>query len=895
MRIACLLPVVVVVACGGTPSTPTPTSAPTPPPADPGGPDGNARLDHAVVPTAYDLDLTVDPAKDAFAGVVRIAVRLAAPTTTIRLHAQDLVLSAAGADVGGEQRAAQVTLGTHGGILLSFDAPLPAGDAILTFQYTGPLDEVPQGLYRVEDGGKWYAFTQFEALDAREAFPCFDQPEFKTPYRVTIRAPKGQLAVSNYPETARADEGEQTVFTFAETRPLPSYLVAFAVGPLEIAEGAADAIPDTPLRLLATAGKGKLAAYALARTPLIHAALSAYFDTPHPFAKLDLLAVPNFAAGAMENVGLVTFRETLLLLDGATAPAERKMWSQVVIAHELAHMWFGDMVTMTWWNDLWLNEAFATWMAGQIVAGVDPTLEMDLEMVGGAQYTMATDSQRDTRAIRQPIRDGGDVSNAFDGITYGKGAAVLRMLESWVGPETFRDGVRAYIKAHAYGSATTEDLMAALDAASGKPVGAVAKNFLDQPGVPLVTMSVACGDKKAAATLTMKQQRYLPTGSDAPQGLPWQVPVCVHYGVGGATHRQCALLEGPERTVTLEQAGCPDWLQGNADQQGYYQWVLPADAMRGLASARYDDLSPPERVALPGVLSALVAADALPMPAWLDGITALSKRSHRLVIEGVIASLAQLDALAVDDALRPAFAAWARALLGPHATALGGTPREGETTADTLLRPQVLNALAHLGQDQTVRAQARTTVEAFLDTPGSVPPEVLTQALPVATWSGDAVLWQRLRQTLDTKPDPVTQVAIIGALGSFEDPALLARSFDLVLDGALRAQDFRTMARGIREPARAGAWAWLDHSYDRLVARVGTEASARLPWMGAGFCTLAERATVEAFFTDPKHAPEGTARNLGLVLEGIDRCVRRRAALRGPLEAWLQANGYAQR
>ncbi|MCA9539519.1 MAG: M1 family peptidase, partial [Myxococcales bacterium] len=554
-----------VVGCGSTPPV---TSNPV---ADEAGPDGHRRLDHAVVPLRYDLDLTVDPAEAAYAGQAQIAVRLEAARAVVELHGRDLDVDSVTAAVGAAERKGRAVQGPNGGLALVFAEPLPAGEVTLKLSFRARLPEVPNGLYRVKEGGLWYAFTQFEPMYARQAFPCFDQPEFKTPYRVTLRVPQGQLALANSPEQSRRDELGLTVFEFAETKPLPTYLVAFAVGEFDVVEAPADAIPNLPLRLVATKGKGRLAKYALERAPVIHKALSDYFGTPHPFAKLDLVAVPNFAAGAMENVGLITFRETLLLLDEASAPANHKMWSQSVIAHEMAHMWFGNEVTLAWWDDLWLNEAFATWTAAWVVASVDPELEMDLERVAGTAWVMDLDAQAHTRSIRQPIAHGGDVHNAFDGITYGKGAAVLRMLESWIGRETFRDGVRAYLAAHAYGTATTSDLLEALARQSGKPVAETAKWFLDQPGTPLVQIDVLCTEG-GPATLGLSQRRALPAGSTAPQGEPWHVPMCVRYGIGEEVHRECFLLEGKQQTVALHAPGCPAWLSGNDDQRGYYQW-----------------------------------------------------------------------------------------------------------------------------------------------------------------------------------------------------------------------------------------------------------------------------------------------------------------------------------
>ncbi|MEZ4473714.1 MAG: M1 family aminopeptidase [bacterium] len=853
--------------------------------------DGDQRLGHEAVPTAYALDLTIDPARETFTGQGEIAVTLAAPTDRIALHAQGLTFTRSEAQIGARVVAGTATPGVHGGLAVTFAEPLPAGDVVLRFGWTAPLAAVPDGLYRVKEGEDWYAFTQFEALHARQAFPCFDQPEFKTPWQVTLRVPDGQWALANSREIGRRTEGGLTVVNFARTPPLPTYLVAFAVGPFDVVPAAAEAIPGVPLRLVATRGKGILADYALEQTPAIHAALEAWFGQPHGFDKLDLVAVPNFSAGAMENPGLVTFRETLLLLDGERAPAQRKMWALSVIAHELAHLWFGDRVTMAWWNDLWLNEAFATWMSSRIVAAVAPDLEADLEAVAEARYVMSLDAQQSSRAIRQPIASGGDVENAFDGITYGKGAAVLRMTEAWLGAEVFQAGVRRYLEAHAQGNATTADLLAALKAASGKDVAAMMQRFLDQPGVPLVSVQVACpaGGK---ASVVLSQQRYRTAGSEVAPGEPWQVPVCVRFAAeGGESVQQCFLLAGATGRFELS-TGCPAWLHPNAHQQGYYQWALLDGEGPGLAALlqHASALSISERVALPGVLAALLEADALPVPAYLDALRALGADPHRVVIEGVLDGLVQIDQVAIDDALRRPFARFVRELLKPHADRLGFAPRGEEPVADRLLRPRILNTLAYLGADESLRAQARETVERYLTDPRSVPQEQAIQALPVAAWAGDAALWDRLKAAYAVAPDPTLQSAVLRALASFEDPALFTRTLDLVLDGTLRAQDFSTVARGAGRPTtRRAGFAWLEAKYADVVRVVGPAVAPRLPYMAGGFCSAEQRDRVAAFFGAAEHAPDGTGRNLGRILERIDRCVRLRASLAEPVARWLSA------
>ncbi len=863
-------------------------SKPPEPAAGPPGPDGNIRLGRDALPLRYTLDLTIDPRTERFSGTTRIDVRLEVPTSELELHGQDLEIQAADAVVDGDEYEATTAEGENGGLALRFDEPIPAGEVTLRIVYEAPLPVVPDGLYRARDGAEWYAFTQFQPLSARKAFPCFDQPEFKTPFTTTLRVPTGMLALSNSLEKARETDGELDVFTFAETKPLPTYLVAFAVGQFDIVEAPAEAVPGIPLRLVATKGKGRLADYALARTPPILAALEAYFGHKYPFDKLDLVAVPNFAAGAMENVGLVTFRETLVLLDGDTAPASRKLWSQQVLAHELAHMWFGNLVTPRWWDDLWLNEAFATWMAQRIVHEVAPEFEANLSAVAGTHWVMSLDAAKHARAIRQPIEHGGDVDNAFDGITYGKGAAVLRMLEAWLGDNAFRDGVRAHMRDHAYDVASTADLLAALKKATGKDVEHVAGNFLDQPGTPLVSAQVACAEGKPA-TVTMTQRRYLPAGSDAPQGEPWHVPVCAHFAVDEKKHRQCWVLSERAKAVELPVKGCPKWLHPNADQRGYYQWSVPANALLGLTGAHRAQLSMVERVALVGQLRALLEAGELPVSRYLDALAALASEKHRLVLSNITGSLAQLNRSSVDGDLVAPFRAFVAKVLGPHIDRVGLLPKAGETVDLKLLRPSLLGTYAYVTRDPKLLEEARGLANRFLDDAASVRPEVVTMVLPMAAWGGDEVLWKRLRDAMVAAKDPVTRVALIGALGAFETPALRLRSLGLALDGTLRAQDLGQLMRSSGRPTREATWTWMTENYDAIVKVLGESAAPRLPWLGAGFCTPEDRARVEAYFADPARAPDGTARNLGLALEGIDRCVRLRAATRGPLAEWLSA------
>lgn len=853
------------------------------------GVDGHKKLPTGISPLLYTVDLTIDPAQPTFSGTVAIELQLDAPRRDILLHGEGFTYEDVSLTLGNTTLTGMAEEGDNGGLRLTFGEELPAGPATLSLRFTGPLDEIPDGLYRVEEGGAWYAFTQFEPLDAREAFPCFDEPRFKTPYRVTLRVPEALIAAANGPTLEGRSEDGWSITTFAETRPLPTYLVAFAVGDFDIVEGQ-PGTTSIPFRVLTPKGKGELAAYTIEHTPALLKALEDYFGQPYPFAKLDFVAVPNFSAGAMENVGLVTYRERLLLIP-PNAPPRSQSAHQGVVAHELAHMWFGNLVTPAWWDELWLNESFATWMATKIVAQVSPELEADLGAVSRSVGVMSYDAQKETRAIRQPIRHGGDVLNAFDPITYGKGASILRMIEAWTGEEKFRNGVRAYMAKHAEGNATNADLQVALEAATRLPIGDTMRRFLDQPGAPLITLDWTCADHKL--DLTLAQERFLPTGSDAPQGKPWRVPLCLRMvQADGTASKQCLLLEQPKQQISWNVGSCPAFIHPNADEQGYYHWLLPRDQLMALVTTHRDKLSLPERIGLYGHLSALLEAGHLPAEDLLSVLEPLSAETHRMIVSNVISGIGTLHRVGVTDANRPQFEAFVQRLLRPHADRLGLDPQPDEPATLTRLRPSVLNTLAVHGADEALRKRAEELTARYLEDPAALTPDQLTQYVPLAANWGDAELWEALRAALDERAsDPLQRSALISALARFRDPDLLQRSLALALDGTLRAQDFWSIAGASlgREETRPITWRWATENYNAIVELRGPSSARSMPWLGSNFCDLESRAEVEAFFTDPEHTGAGSERNLALALESIDRCIRLRELSEDAMHRFLDA------
>ena len=880
--------------------------------------DGNVRLDRSVVPTRYTLDLSIDPNQERFSGRVTIRVDIKEPTGLVRLHAQDLRFHEVSVERDGSLHAVSVLVGKNGGLALRIDPPLPVGPASVQFSYDAPFSPTLFGLYRIQAQGRWHAFTQFQSLYARRAFPCFDQPEFKTPYTVTLRVPRGQTAFANGPQSRQheaneADEADtgSAVFTFAETKPLPTYLVAFGVGDFDVVAVPGEAADAVPLRVVTQKGRGRLAAFAVRHTPVILNWLATYFGQAYPFAKLDQIAIPHARSVAMENAGLVTYREPYLLLDEAKAPIWNIRRNQLVMAHELAHMWFGNLVTMPWWDELWLNEAFARWMAWKVIADIDPRLDVPLEALSRIQRVMELDSKRAARAIRQPIRHAGDIFNVFNSITYTKGAAILHMLEAWIGEDAFRAGVRAYMRQHAYGTGTTADLLAALNKASGKPVTDMAERFLNQPGTPLVEVKLVCEPEGSSpARLALSQRRYRAAGSEVAEGQAWTLPVCVRYGFapeeGGEEDdldgranaaRECFILDAPDKTVALSEPGCPAWLHPNADERGYYRWQLSPAALSDLVHRYRSQLSVIEQVALPAQLLALVQADAVPVQTYVDALSELSHKQaapkqsaheqHGKVIEQVISGLRYLYNTAVDKDLAGPFAAYTRRLLAPHLDRIGIEPRTNGAIEDRLLRQTLVSALADMGQAESLHERAKAVTAQFFKKPSSVSTETLALFLPLAAQHGDAALWSQLVVNIFKTPRPSVRNILVRGLGSFEDVRLIQRSLDLVRDRQLRTQDFRTLIRALNPTARPVAWVWLTQHYAQIVTHIGQARAARLPSLASGFCSWQAHAAVKDFFEAHKRVPIGTAQNVSLALEDIERCIRQRGIIREPLRQYL--------
>jgi alanyl aminopeptidase len=826
------------------------------------------RLPEGPRPLRQSIELRIDPAKDPFEGSTEIEVVLPSATTLLWLNASGLEVSEAGFTFGGTKGRARARVEPPDFVGLVFPRAIGPGQARLRVSFHGVISRRnAYGIFQKEAAGVPYVFSQFEAIGARRVFPCFDEPQHKIPFQVTLVVPRGQEALSNTsPASVAEDEGGQKRVVFRETKPLPSYLMAFAVGPFEYVDGGL--IGATPFRVVVPKGRGREAGWARDVTPKVLTLLEQYTGSPYPFEKLDEVAVPGLDF-AMEHPGLVTYPEAMVVQPvGHELKALQRDFLETA-AHELAHQWFGDLVTMAWWDDLWLNESFANWLGTKITHRLEPGWDTPVDQVITRSHVLREDSLRSARAIRQPIASDDDIENAFDDITYDKGEVVLEMFESWLGEDVFRNGARAYLAAHRFGSARSEDFVRALSGAVGRDLGAPFAGFLDQTGAPLLTFQVRCAGEPR---ITLEQRPYLPLGSGSDPGKVWQVPICVGgpWGEKGA----CVLLDRASSEFALGGT-CPEWVYPNRGGLGYYRVFMGKDeTIRALGS-----LPQPERVAIVSDLEALVEGGELPAGDALElGVKTLQDPEPQVVLAGA-RLLHRLDD-SIPPSLRPGYARLVDRLLGPRARALGWKSVPGEDARTATERMAILPIACESGGDASLGEQAAALLQKWFDEPTAVEPDLLSRVLEVGSLYADPAFFARVEARLLVTPDRGQRGPLVQILGSAGDPAIASSAVDLALDPRIDSEGaaaLLTAAMGHRQTA-AAVFATLKDRYDALVAKLPQEFGANLPKVGSPFCTPVERDEMKAFFGPRVARSPGAPRILDQVLETIDLCVAREKA-----------------
>jgi alanyl aminopeptidase len=880
--------VLLVLAAGCGSSAPPSRPVATPPVAAAPAPDASVaaptppalRLPAGVRPTRYRATLELDPAAADFGGVIAIDVVLDAATDLVWLNADGLTIESAEVEVAGVRAPLAAWTAPRNFLALRAPAPIAAGPARLHVRYRGRVradDKMGMGLY--VDGGERYLVTHFEPEDARRVFPSFDEPGFKVPWQVTLRVPATTMALTNSEEVATTTEGAWKVVEFAPTRPLPSYLICIAVGPFE-AVPAGIMKAEHPIRVVTPKGRTPGAPFAVAAVGPLQALLEDYTGIAYPYGKMDHIAYPG-PGGAMEHVGLITYGETALLMAPHEASARRERAIASVVTHELAHQWFGNLVTPAWWDDIWLNESFASWADNRFLRAWQPTWGIDQIEAWERDGALMSDSVPSARKIHEPIANAHDIANAFDNITYGKGGAVLLMIEHWLGEDVFQKVVRSHLGKHQGGTATYADFAATLGAVAGPDAPGVLASFVDQAGAPRLEVELRC-DRGQPPALAVAQSRFAPLGTARRDGR-WDIPVCVRWGKGRATGRSCRLVKGAAETIALEGVtGCPDWVMPNAGGRGYYRAVLRGDLLPRLIR-HVGALDDSERIALATDAEALVAAGDLPVGAALDLAATLARRSDRASLTAASALVGAIDA-SVAAADRAAWQAWVRRHLGGPARALGLAPRTADSRDQRQLRSVLLKSVGTVGGDAAIAAEARTLALRWLADPAAIDGELVDSVLGIAAASGDRALWDAVLAAARATASIRERSRLLGVLAQFRDPALVQATLALSLDTQLPAHETIRVVSGVAayRPSAPAAFAFLRERWDALVARLPVDSGAGLVLVGTRTCDPALRGEVATFFDGRTTTRKGGPRTYAQALESMDACI-----------AWSKANGAA--
>ena len=852
------------------------------------------RLPTNFVPSRYEAALHIDPAKPTFDGVISIVGEVSELSSVIWLHGRGLTVQRAVATrgdpfgtPGGTSSALTITPRADELLEVRAEPALAAGSWTLTIEYTGTIDDNnTTGAFKETVAASTYVFSQFEAVYARRVFPCVDEPGSKVPWKLTLDVPSGVTAVSNTPiETATSlgDGGKR--FAFAVTKPLPSYLVAFAIGPFDIVD-AGTTKTGVPVRIFTLKGRAPDAAWAAKSTPRILELLEDWFGAPYPYEKLDLITVPlTIGFGAMENPGAVTFSEDSMLFDQQhPAPTRRHTWVMYA-SHELAHQWFGDYVTMAWWDDIWLNEGFANWMQSKIAARFDPTWHDELSELDLRNSALVADSVVSARQIRQPIQTPDDIFNVFDGITYDKGASVLNMFESYLGREAFQKGVRAYLTARAHGNATSSDFLGAMNASSGKDLTREFSSFLDQGGAPELTATIACD---GAPRLKLTQRRFVPPGAPAPAtAQTWVVPVCVAFDRDGKRAEACTVLDTATAELPLPAGKkCPRWVMANVGGRGYYHTSPTATEVTALRDEGWDQLTWTERRALFTDVDWAVMAGRLPLALGLSFVPKLLAGGDRFTIGDAIGFAASFDAGMPDD-LRPKYEAWLRATLGAGAAKAGLVPRDGDDLDTESTRAQLVGVVVGVARDPALTAEAVRLAPTWRGLPQAVRGTVLAIAV-----DANAELFERTLREVPTEKVQDDREEMLGALAGVRDPARHVAALGLLLDGKVDIRESMWMLFGGRDRAAQDvSRAFFREHQAAILARIPHEdttgSATALAGVFTSVCDPARRAetvqTIHAMFD----SFPGSARPLAQTIEGMDQCIARRALVAAEVRAWV--------
>ncbi len=872
----------------------------------------NARPEH------YVLHLNPDLRAATFAGSEFIDLNLREPSSTITLNAAELQFVSVTAvprqpmPLPGvpttlkqvpvetpfprgirpsEEQTATVTLDADKEqATFTFPQPLAAGPITLRIRYTGILNDKLRGFYLSKTKARNYAVTQFEPTDARRAFPAFDEPAMKATFDIALTVDSGDTVISNTNQIADtpAGPGKHTV-RFATTPKMSTYLVAFLVGDFKCTGGSSDGVP---IRACSTPDKVSMTHFAVESAKYMLHYYDTYFGIKYPLPKLDMVALPDFEAGAMENFGCITYRETDLLLDPKSAVTADRMRVANVVAHEMAHQWFGDMVTMRWWDDLWLNEGFATWMEAKSVAQWHPEWHIPEQTARSLDATLNEDAQAITRTIRAKAETPGEINELFDGIAYGKAGAVLGMVEHYLGEETFRQGVHNYLSAHLYANATAEDFWNAQTSTSHKPIDRIMQSFVDQPGVPLLTLTATRNDGQLRQGRFFLSPATVHSADERDAVRVWTIPVCVT----STPKPTCALIFQTESSLPALAGQRNGFVYANADGIGYYRTAYPPAQRLAMVTKAETALKATERIGLIGDQWALTRADYGSVADFLRLLLALKGDPNAEVLNTAIDKADAIgNNLAADTAQRKAFAAALETQFAPVYNALG-KPQKSDTL-DVSLRRARLFELLGAADDPAVLSKAREIADQIFPAQQGRGEHrnaregdaaLVDAALAVAAAHGSPVLYDRVLKMSKDEQDPALQTEALRTLALFPDPTLVTRTLEYATSGQVRNQDswIPMVVLLNRRQTRDVAWDWIQQHWGLVQAQFTTNSGSRIVAATGNLCTETQKEQVANFFGE--HKVEAADRTLLKALDNIESCVKLREQQASNLAEWLR-------
>ncbi len=861
----------------------------SPPPEIPASALVNGRLPRTITPKNYGVRLKVDPEAGGFSGRVKISVTNSKTTKTIVLHSLGHTIT--DVIVNGDRIPVKNAVIDPIAETLTIALPqeLKPGEATIEIAYTGSYNKQMRGIYESKASyqGKEekYVFTHLEPTNARRVFPAFDEPDFKAEFSLTVEAPAHLTVLSNMPPASKAVENGWQTVSFGKTPKMSTYLFALAAARLVPKSKMVDGTKITVWTMPQDAGQ---ADFALETAEAALTRLNKYFGLKYQLPKMDLVAVPDFAAGAMENWGAIFFRDSALLIDPKLSSTKARRRVAEVVTHEIVHQWFGNLVTMKWWNDLWLNEAFATWMAYKIVQDWKPEWNEWIEFEQRKREPLSIDALKSTRAISAGVSSSSEIQAQFDPLTYSKGGALLRMIEGYLTEESFRKGIRAYMQRYRFGNTEAADLWRELEKASGQPVVKMADDWLTKPGYPVVTVTALSKDNRK---LKLTQNRFSASGAEkAPSA--WTIPLVINYRLAGSKKVRTfrTIMKDGQLTVTLPGSGRALWVYPNDDETGFYR-VRPDGRL--LAAARRwaaSDLDPLERMGLLNHLWAQVKSNDLPIAEFLETLRALKRDGSRVALEEVSSYLRALyDNLAASSADKAALSRMAADLLGPHWKKAGWDAKKGEDDEPKLARTAMLSALGVVAATPEIKAGLKSRLQAYLSDPTKIDPALVSPVLNLNARLG-AADFTGYRQRLAKATTPEQRDSYLAALAQFRDPKLAQQLLAMTLTDEIRGQDaWKPFGALFANSAVQGeAWAFVKAHWKELREKLGPRGAERVIAATAGLQTDAWLNDVAAFFNNPANKVDSAARTLNQTLEAIALGVNFKKAQSPKLSDWLK-------